>query len=154
MAILDIKTIGSEVLGIKAEKVERIDKSIRTLLDNMAETMYEANGVGLAAPQVGVSLQVVTIDVDNNLIELINPVIIRTFGEEIDTEGCLSVPGIFKEVKRAAKVQVEYLNRKGKKQRITATGLLARCLQHEIDHLDGTLFVEKALTPLAPFNKN
>ena len=84
---------------------------------------------------------------------MINPVIIRSEGEEMDTEGCLSVPGVYQQVKRAAKVSVEYLNRKGKRHRVTATGLLARCLQHEIDHLDGTLFVEKSEEPLAPLAK-
>lgn len=153
MAILDIKKIGNPVLKQKAVPVEKIDKTVRTLLDDMAETMYQADGVGLAAPQVGESIQVVTIDIGEGLLELINPVIIRSEGEEVDTEGCLSVPGVYQQVKRAAKVSVEYLNRKGKRHRVTATGLLARCLQHEIDHLDGTLFVEKSEEPLAPLAK-
>ena len=153
MAILDIKKIGNPVLKQKAVPVGKIDKTIRTLLDDMAETMYQADGVGLAAPQVGESIQVVTIDIGEGLLELINPVIIRSEGEEMDTEGCLSVPGVYQQVKRAAKVSVEYLNRKGKRHRVTATGLLARCLQHEIDHLDGTLFVEKSEEPLAPLAK-
>lgn len=144
MAILDIKKAGAAVLKEQAAPVERIDKTIRTLLDDMAETMYKANGVGLAAPQVGQSVQVVTIDVGDGLIELVNPVIIRREGSAVDTEGCLSVPGIYGEVERAAKVSVEFLNRRGKRHRITAEGLLARCLQHEIDHLHGRLFIDIA----------
>lgn len=144
MAILDIKKAGDAVLKQQAAPIERIDKSIRTLLDDMAETMYEANGVGLAAPQVGKSIQVVTIDVGEGLIELVNPFIVRKEGSEIGQEGCLSVPGIYGEVERAAKVTVEFLNRRGKRHRITATGLLARCLQHEIDHLHGRLFIDIA----------
>lgn len=144
MAILEIKKAGDAVLKEQAAPIERIDKSIRTLLDDMAETMYKANGVGLAAPQVGKSIQVVTIDVGEGLIELVNPQIVRKEGTEVGQEGCLSVPGIYGEVERAAKVTVEFLNRRGKRHRITATGLLARCLQHEIDHLHGRLFIDIA----------
>ncbi|WP_278847933.1 peptide deformylase [Megamonas hypermegale] len=144
MAILDIKKAGDVVLKQEAAPVERIDKKIRTLLDDMAETMYKADGVGLAAPQVGESIQVVVIDVGEGLLELVNPEIVRMEGEETDSEGCLSVPQIYGDVKRAAKVSVKYLNRQGKRHRITATGLLARCLQHEIDHLHGRLFIDIA----------
>lgn len=144
MAILDIKKAGDVVLKQQAQPVARIDKKIRTLLDDMAETMYKANGVGLAAPQVGESIQVVVIDVGEGLIELVNPEIVRMEGKEIDSEGCLSVPQIYGDVERAAKVSVKYLNRQGKNHRITATGLLARCLQHEIDHLHGRLFIDIA----------
>ncbi len=144
MAILDIKKAGDVVLKQQAQPVARIDKQIRTLLDDMAQTMYKANGVGLAAPQVGQSIQVVVIDVGEGLIELVNPEIVRMEGSETDTEGCLSVPEIYGDVERAAKVSVKYLNRQGKHHRITATGLLARCLQHEIDHLHGRLFIDIA----------
>ena len=144
MAILDIKKAGVVVLKQQAQPVARIDKKIRTLLDDMAETMYKANGVGLAAPQVGESIQVVVIDVGEGLIELVNPEIVRMEGTETDSEGCLSVPEIYGDVERAAKVSVKYLNRQGKNHRITATGLLARCLQHEIDHLHGRLFIDIA----------
>lgn len=144
MAILDIKKAGDVVLKQEAAPVERIDKKIRTLLDDMAETMYKADGVGLAAPQIGESIQVVVIDVGEGLLELVNPEIVRMEGEAIDVEGCLSVPQIYGDVKRAAKVSVKYLNRQGKNHRITATGLLARCLQHEIDHLHGRLFIDIA----------
>lgn len=144
MAILDIKKAGDVVLKQQAQPVARIDKQIRTLLDDMAQTMYKANGVGLAAPQVGQSIQVVVIDVGEGLIELVNPEIVRMEGSKTDTEGCLSVPEIYGDVERAAKVSVKYLNRQGKHHRITATGLLARCLQHEIDHLHGRLFIDIA----------
>lgn len=144
MAILDIKKAGDVVLKQQAQPVARIDKKIRTLLDDMAETMYKANGVGLAAPQVGESIQVVVIDVGEGLIELVNPEIVRMEGTETDSEGCLSVPEFYGDVERAAKVSVKYLNRQGKNHRITATGLLARCLQHEIDHLHGRLFIDIA----------
>ena len=144
MAIFDIKKAGDVVLKQQAQPVARIDKQIRTLLDDMAQTMYKANGVGLAAPQVGQSIQVVVIDVGEGLIELVNPEIVRMEGSETDTEGCLSVPEIYGDVERAAKVSVKYLNRQGKHHRITATGLLARCLQHEIDHLHGRLFIDIA----------
>ena len=112
----------------------------------MAVTMYESDGVGLAAPQVGRPIRVVVIDCqdDHGLIELINPVITFREGTATDTEGCLSVPGIYGEVERAAKVKVEFLNRRGKKQHLTATGLLARCVQHELDHLEGQLFIDIA----------
>ena len=125
MAILDIKKAGDVVLKQQAQPVARIDKKIRTLLDDMAETMYKADGVGLAAPQVGESIQVVVIDVGEGLIELVNPEIVRMEGTETDSEGCLSVPEIYGDVERAAKVSVKYLNRQGKNHRITATGLLA-----------------------------
>ena len=108
--------------------------------------MYEADGVGLAAPQVGEPIRMIVIDVqdEHGLIELINPVITYREGEAVDTEGCLSVPNLFGEVERAAKVKVEFLNRRGKKQHLTATGLLARCIQHECDHLEGQLFIDIA----------
>lgn len=147
MAILDIKKAGSPVLKQVCAPVEKFDNQLRRLLDDMAETMYQANGVGLAAPQIGQAIRVVVIDVQDEkrgLIELINPVIIRREGCESDTEGCLSVPDIFGEVERSTKVTVEYFNRRGKKQKLTGTGLLARCIQHELDHLEGTLFIDKA----------
>ncbi|MDU2065938.1 MAG: peptide deformylase [Sporomusaceae bacterium] len=144
MAILDIKRAGDKVLKEIALPVEKIDKKLKQLLDNMADTMYAADGVGLAAPQVGVSLRVVVIDVGDGLIELINPVIIAKEGEEVGPEGCLSVPGVCGEVKRFASVTVEALNRQGKKVRYQGTGLLSRAFQHEIDHLDGILFIDIA----------
>ena len=147
MALLDIKKAGDPVLKEHCTPVVRVDKRLRKLLDDMAETMYAADGVGLAAPQIGETIRMIVIDVeDHGLIELINPKITFLDGESIDTEGCLSVPGIFGEVRRAAKVKVEFLNRYGKKQHLTATGLLARCIQHECDHLEGQLFIDVALS--------
>lgn len=146
MAILDIKKAGAPVLKEVCTPVETIDRKLRRFLDDMAETMYEKDGVGLAAPQVGQTIRVVVIDCqdDHGLIELINPVITYREGTANDTEGCLSVPDIYGEVERAAKVKVEFLNRRGKKQHITADGLLARCIQHELDHLEGQLFIDIA----------
>ena len=146
MAILEIKKAGNPVLKEVCQPVERIDNKIKRLLDDMAETMYNAEGVGLAAPQVGLAIRVVVIDVGEGLIELINPVIVEKEGCVIDTEGCLSIPNIFGEVERAEKVTVEFFNRRGKKQRMTGTGLLARCFQHELDHLEGVLFIDLAKT--------
>ena len=146
MAVLEIKKAGAPVLKEVCLPVERVDKGIRNLLDDMAETMYQNDGVGLAAPQVGEKIRVVVIDCqdDHGLIELINPIIKFREGEAVDTEGCLSIPDIFGEVKRSVKVKVEFMNRRGKKQTLTATGLLARCIQHELDHLEGQLFIDIA----------
>lgn len=146
MALLDIKKAGNPVLKQVCTPIERVDKKLRKLLDDMAETMYENDGVGLAAPQIGEAIQAVVIDCQDEagLIELINPEITYREGNATDTEGCLSVPDIYGEVTRAAKVKVEFLNRRGKKQHLTATGLLARCIQHELDHLNGQLFIDIA----------
>jgi peptide deformylase len=146
MAVLEIRKAGDKVLKEQSAPVGRIDRRIKRLLDDMVQTMYEAEGVGLAAPQVGVSLRIVVIDAGDGLIELINPVLVETEGSVCATEGCLSIPGVFGDVERGAKVTVEGLSREGKKVCITATGLLARALQHEIDHLDGVLFIERAQT--------
>ena len=124
--------------------VEKIDRSLRRTLDDMAETMYARDGVGIAAPQVGLSIRAVVIDVDKKRYDLINPEIIFREGSEVDTEGCLSVPEIYGEVERSERVMVEYLNRYGKPQSLEADGLLARCIQHELDHLDGQLFIDIA----------
>lgn len=146
MSVLEIVKAGSPVLKQICNPVEKIDAKFKRFLDDMAETMYKANGVGLAAPQVGVPVRAVVIDVgkDSGLLELINPVIIAREGKEIDSEGCLSVPNIFGDVERSAKVTVEYLNRNGRKRRLTAEKLLARCVQHELDHLEGRLFIDIA----------
>ncbi len=146
MALLDIKKAGDPVLKEVCAPVEKIDKQLKKLMDDMAETMYESNGVGIAAPQIGKAIRLVIIDCqdEHGLLELINPVITFREGTETDTEGCLSVPDIYGEVERAAKVKVEFTNRRGKKQHVTATGLLARCIQHELDHLEGQLFIDIA----------
>jgi peptide deformylase len=144
MAVLEIRRAGDKVLKEQAEPVAKIDRRIKRLLDDMAQTMYKAEGVGLAAPQVGVSLRMIVIDAGEGLIELINPVVSECEGSECSTEGCLSIPGIYGEVERGVNVKVEGFNREGKKVCISATGLLARALQHEIDHLDGVLFIDRA----------
>lgn len=144
MALLDIKKAGAPILKEECGEVEKVDESIIQLLDDMAETMYEAKGVGLAAPQVGLSIRVIVIDIGKGLHEMINPVILKREGKTIDTEGCLSVPEIVGEVERSEKVRVEFTNRRGKRQKLRADGLLARCIQHEIDHLNGRLFIDIA----------
>ena len=146
MALLEILKAGNPVLKKKSVPVERVDKNLKKLLDDMAETMYAHDGVGLAAPQVGRNICVVVIDCqdDHGLLEMINPVITFREGEAVETEGCLSVPEIYGEVSRAAKVKVQFINRRGKLQTLTATGLLARCIQHELDHLEGQLFIDIA----------
>ncbi len=144
MSVLEIRKAGDPVLKEIAKPVVKITKQIRTLLDNMAQTMEDANGAGLAAPQVGVSLRVVVIDVGDGLVELINPEIVASEGSETSTEGCLSFPGMWGEVERFTCVTVQGMDRHGKPVAIKGTDMLARALQHEIDHLDGVLFVERA----------
>ena len=144
MSLLEIKKAGAPVLKEICAPVERVDAKLKDLLDNMAETMYEANGIGIAAPQVGEAVRMVVIDIGDGLIELVNPKITFREGSETDSEGCLSVPGIFGEVERASKVKVEFLDRRGKRKHITAKGLLARCIQHELDDLEGVLFIDVA----------
>ncbi|MHC1758459.1 MAG: peptide deformylase [Negativicutes bacterium] len=144
MSVMDIRRAGDPVLKQKAKPVSKITKTVRTLLDNMSQTMQDADGVGLAAPQVGVSLRVIVIDVGEGLIELINPAIIESEGCETSTEGCLSIPGMYGEVERFTSVTVQGMDRQGNLSTIMGTGLLARALQHEIDHLEGVLFIERA----------
>ena len=144
MSVLDIRRAGDPVLKTTAQSVPKITKNIKTLLDNMLHTMREADGVGLAAPQVGVSLRVIIVDIGEGLIELINPEIIFSEGCEMGTEGCLSVPGMYGDVERFTQVTVQGLDRQGKLVEVSGEGLLARALQHEIDHLEGVLFIEKA----------
>jgi peptide deformylase len=146
VALLDIVKAGDPGLKQVAQPIEKVDAKLRKLMDNMAETMYAANGVGLAAPQIGQSIRLVVIDVEdeNGLLTMVNPEIIKKEGNIVDQEGCLSVPNVFGDVERAEKVTVEFLNRWGKKKRLTASGLLARCIQHELDHLEGVLFIDVA----------
>ncbi|MCI1821916.1 MAG: peptide deformylase [Megasphaera sp.] len=145
MAILTIVKAGAPILKGTAQPVETITKQTKKLLDDMAETMYAAEGVGLAAPQVNVPQQLIVLDGGNGLIELINPKIIETSKEtEIGSEGCLSVPGYYGEVERYSKIKVKSLNRRGKIVYFNPEGFLARIFQHEIDHLTGILFIEKA----------
>ncbi|HHW22566.1 MAG TPA: peptide deformylase [Clostridiaceae bacterium] len=146
MAIRKIVQKGDDILNKRCKEVKEINDRILELLDDMKETMYQAgNGVGLAAPQVGILKRLVVIDVGDGLIEMINPVIIETEGEQVEIEGCLSLPGVYGKVRRPARVVVEYLNRHGKKVRTEGFGLLAICICHELDHLDGILFDEKVI---------
>lgn len=129
-----------------AAPVPRIDEKIRKLIKDMAETMYAAQGIGLAATQVDVHLRVIVIDISESHDQLqvfINPEIIRAEGEEICEEGCLSVPGVYEKVTRAARVRVRALDERGESREVEADGLLAVCIQHEMDHLVGRVFVEK-----------
>jgi len=145
VAILPILHFPDPRLRIRAQPVERVDDSIRTLVDDMLETMYEAPGIGLAAPQVNVSKRVIVIDISDDKSSplcLINPEIIRRDGVEEMEEGCLSVPSIFEKVERARRVTVRFLDRDGKSVETAADELLAVCIQHEIDHLEGKLFVD------------
>jgi len=145
MAIRAIRKDTDEILRKTAKKVEKIDQRIITLLEDMADTMREAGGVGLAAPQIGVLRRVVVIDVGEGLIEVINPVIVYESGEQMREEGCLSIPGITGIVKRPKKVIVRAQNRKGEIFEIVGEDLLAVALCHEIDHLNGILFTDKAI---------
>lgn len=144
MALLPIVKVGDDILRQVAKPVEKVTKKRKKLVKDMIETMYEADGVGLAAPQIGLSERIIVIDVGEGPFALINPEIKDAKGSAIDVEGCLSVPGEKSYVKRAANVVVEALNEDEKPLRLEADGLLARCLQHEIDHLDGILFIDKA----------
>jgi peptide deformylase len=129
--------------------VVKVTDSIRTIFDALAETMYLAKGVGLAAVQVGINQQLAVVDVGSGLIKLVNPVIVEKEGCETAEEGCLSIPDVFVEVKRARKVVVNCLDEKGDNIQISAEGLLARALQHEIDHLSGRLIIDY----LSPFRR-
>ncbi len=144
MAILPVCRFPDKpVLRRKAKRVSRIDSSIQRLIDDMVETMQQACGVGLAAPQVGVPLRVVVLQMlDEEPVAIINPEIVKRAGEQEVMEGCLSIPGYFGEIKRSASVTVKGQNRQGKAIRIKATGLMAEVWEHEIDHLNGVLYVD------------
>jgi peptide deformylase len=143
MAVLPILTQEEPILRQRAKRVPRVDDSIRKLIDDMVDTMIAAPGVGLAAPQVGVGLRVIVFKTDNSLHTLVNPEMVKSEGEQVGLEGCLSVPGYVGEVKRAMRVVARGLNRQGKMVKVKGDGLLARAIQHEIDHLDGILFTDR-----------
>jgi peptide deformylase len=145
MAKLTILEFPDPRLRTRAMPVETVDDELNTLIDDMFETMYAAPGIGLAATQVDVHKRLLVVDVSSDNSEpnaLINPVIIELDGETITEEGCLSVPGYYEEVKRAEHIRVRFLDRKGEEAELEAEGVLAVCIQHEIDHLDGKLFVD------------
>lgn len=141
--ILKILTVENPILRRKAKRIEKIDEEIKKLAEDMLETMKFSNGVGLAAPQVGRSIRLVVVSYDEKDYILINPEIIKREGESIDIEGCLSIPGVEIPVKRAEKILLRYQNLKGRILMMEVNGLLARIFQHEIDHLDGILIVDK-----------
>lgn len=149
MAVLEVVKAGHPVLKEIAEPVEHVNKKLRALIEDMADTMYKTEGVGLAAPQVNVSKRIIVVDdhAGSGLIALINPEIIHGEGSQIGLEGCLSVPGYFGDVERYEKVTVKGIDPHNKKVTIKAEGFLARIFQHEIDHLNGILFVEKLVNP-------
>ena len=143
MALRKITKLGEDILRKKARTVENIDERIIELLDDMAETMYENDGCGLAAPQVGILKRIAVVDVGDGLVELINPEIISAHGEETEIEGCLSIEGTRGYVPRPSKLVVRAFNRDGEYIEYKAKGFFARALNHEIDHLDGILFIDK-----------
>ncbi|ABW18971.1 peptide deformylase [Alkaliphilus oremlandii] len=144
MAIRNIRKEEDPVLRKISKPVDTIDDKIITLLDDMIETMYDADGVGLAAPQVGILKRVIVIDIGEGVIELINPEIIAEDGVQCDNEGCLSLPGITEEVARPRTVKVKGFDRFGNEMIVEGEELLARALCHEIDHLNGILFIDRA----------
>ena len=145
MAILNIIKEGDPVLRKKCRPVEEITPRILQLLDDMHETLEKAQGVGLAAPQVGVMRRIVIVEIEDKKYEMINPEIIETKGKQEEIEACLSVPEKFGLVKRPQWVKVRATDRNGKVYEVSGNGLMARCFCHELDHLDGTLYIDKAI---------
>ncbi|MEK0313187.1 peptide deformylase [Cohnella sp. 56] len=146
MAIRMIVKHPDDVLRERAQEVTKFNANLHKLLDDMADTMYDADGVGLAAPQVGISKRVIVVDADeeHGLIELVNPEVVSTEGEQFGPEGCLSIPGLQGDVRRPLKVKVKGQDRDGKPVEYEGTELLARAFLHEIDHLNGVLFIDLA----------
>lgn len=144
MAYRYVVQVGDEVLRNKCEEVRKFDSELWALLDDMKETVRKEDGAGLAAPQVGVNIRAVVIDLDEGYFEMLNPKILAVKGEQRGEEGCLSVKGKYGIVTRPNKVKAEYRDRTGKKHTVTGTGLFARCMCHEFDHLDGILYIDKA----------
>ena len=145
MAVMKIYRMGDDVLRKKAHEVKEINRRTVALIKDMAETMYAANGAGLAAPQVGILKRAVVVDAGSGLIELVNPEIIRTEGARVGVESCLSVPDRCGTVERPEKVAVRAQNRRGEPIEITGEGFLAVALCHEIDHLDGVLYIDRMI---------
>jgi peptide deformylase len=143
MALREVITYPHPLLRKRSQKIEAVTEEVRRLIDDMAETMYAQRGVGLAAVQIGVHQRVITIDVGEGLLALINPEVLERSGETQMEEGCLCLPGVIVEVDRSERVTVRGLNEKGEEVTLPAEGLLARALQHEIEHLDGILIVDK-----------
>ena len=150
MALRNIVKAGDDVLRKKCRTVEKFDEKLWTLLDDMKETLYKAQGYGLAAPQVGILKRIAVIDVGEGYIELINPEICDPEGEQRDVEGCLSCPDVWGYVKRPYSCTLKAQDRNGNYYTVTGTGLLARAICHETDHLDGILYTDKAVRMLSP----
>lgn len=144
MAVCQIVRYPNDVLREKARPVKAVTPQIKRLLNNMFDTMRSAGGVGLAAPQIGISKRLIVIEINDERLALVNPEITAFAGRETGTEGCLSIPGVWGEVERATQVEVRGLNEVGQDITLRAEGYLARALQHEIDHLDGILFIDRA----------
>ena len=147
MAIRVVRENGDEILRKKSREVEKVDDKIREILDDMVETLHKYNGVGLAGPQIGILKRIIVIDLydGNQPLKLVNPRIVKQKGEQEVDEGCLSFPNEYAKMIRPAEIIVEALDENGKKVKIKGEGLLAQALAHEIDHLDGILFVDKML---------
>ena len=143
MSLKQLHLLGSPVLRQRAHEVARYDDGVKALVADLRETMHAAKGVGLAANQIGVARRVAVVVADDRELVLVNPVIVEAEGEEVAEEGCLSIPDIFAEVGRAERVVVETSDGQGQRQRVEGTGLFARAIQHEIDHLDGILFLDR-----------
>lgn len=145
MARRQIRTLGDDILRKKCREVKDITPSVITLMEDMAETMYESQGVGLAAPQVGILKRIVVIDTGEKLYEMINPKIVETRGSSITDEACLSLPGRSEYVERPEYVKAVATDRNGNQYTVEGEGLLARAICHELDHLDGVLYIDKAI---------
>jgi peptide deformylase len=144
MAIRPILSMENPILRQKAKRIKHIDKSLDPMIQDMIDTMHDAPGIGLAAPQIGIPLRLMIIEIEDELTTLINPEIVKTQGEWEPEEGCLSIPGYVANVKRAWAVTVKAKNRQGRDVRLKGEGLFGQALQHEIDHLDGILYTDKA----------
>jgi len=154
MTVYQVVISPNPILEQKAKPIEKINTGVHRVLDNMRDTLAATQGLGLAAPQIGISKRMIVIEMGDNVVELINPEIIYQEGEQLGTEGCLSVPGLVGQVRRAEKVIVKGLNRKGETVEYETKGLAARCFQHEIDHLEGILFTTKAIKTRRDSDKN
>ena len=145
MALREIRKSGDEILRKKSREIQEVTDRVRTILDDMAETMYHAEGGGLAACQVGILKRLVVIDIGEGLLKLVNPEFVLQEGEQIVEEGCLSFPDVWGRLKRPERVVVRALDENGKEITVEGTGLLAKCLCHELDHLDGIVFKDKII---------
>jgi len=156
MSVRPILTLGDERLRLKGQPVDSFGRFLHGLLDDLTQTMRDAPGVGLAAPQIGEPLAVCVVEVENRVHELVNPRIVRSAGDDRDLEGCLSIPGYAAYITRREKVWVVAQDRRGRKIKVAGSGLLGRALQHELDHLDGKLYIDylDSLDELIPVGRS